>query len=169
MISVIKNLFSFLAKIVIIFACIYGLVFLPAAFNYNPHIIMDDAMSPSYAPSSVVYYSETHYKNIRKGDIVTYKEKDIIKCGRVYDIDDDKFTVRNDNTINIDEKVINKNVILGRNAKIIIRYLGAFVTFINNNLTIVLSIGGGILLISFIFIFIEPKDKKHKKVIEFEE
>ncbi len=165
----IKSFFSFLAKMVIVLAAVYGLVYLPKAFNYQPLIITDDAMSPTYPPSSIVYYKETNYKNIVKGNIITYKDRDKIKCSRVIDIDDKYFTIRNDNSANFDEKTISSDNLLGENVKVIVQYLGAYITFINNNLTILLSIGGGILLISFIFIFIEPKEKQHKKVISFEE
>ena len=168
----IKQFFSFLSKAVIALACIYGLVFLPSLFNYHPHIIEDDGMSPTYPPSSIVYYSEIDYRNIRNTDIITFKENDEIRCARVINVDKTYFTVRNDNKDNIDQKIIIQDNILGKNSSIMIKFLGAYILFVNSHLNILLPIGGGILLIRFIFIFIEPKEKKElpkKKVLNIEE
>ena len=165
----IKGLFSLLSKVVVILACIYGIVFLPKLFNYHPHIITDDAMYPTYLQSSIVYYTETNYQNILKGDIVSFKENDLIKCARVYEINNNVFVIRNDNKDNFNKRTITSDRLVGKNINIMIRFLGAYILFVQNNLKMILPIAGGILFISFIFIFIEPKDKSKKKILNIDE
>ena len=163
----IKSIFNFLSTVIIILACIYGLVFLPILFNYYPHIVTDNTMDVVYPPSSIVYYHNVDIENIVKGDIITYKEGENIKCSRVVDITDNSLTIKDDNS-NATKSVLKDNI-LGKNITIIISFLGAFILLIEKHMKIILPVCGAIILIDIILHLTKSKKRQEKKVLNFYE
>ena len=175
-----KRLFKLLSTASIVLTIVYGLVYLPELFGYHKLIIESDYMEPYYSKNSIIYYYEADLSSIKDTDIITFKKDDVIKSGVVIGINNGEYKVREGSK---EEKVSGK-VILGKNLHVVIKHLGAFINFVNNNTIICIIILIASETLNIIFSLKkdknidnpEPKsnednkkDNNHKKVLEIDE
>lgn len=120
-------------------------------FGIRTAIIMTGSMEPTLHINDFVIVKKD--KNIKVGDIITYKDKDVKEevMHRVVEIKDNKIITKGDAN-NIEDKPINKNQVTGKYVKKV-KYLGKIIVFMSNPL--IFSI-----IITFFIIMLFIPEKK---------
>ena len=81
-------------------------------FGYTTFNITSGSMEPTiYVDDYVIV--KLNNKNIKKGDIITFKTNNTIITHRIVKIDKDTITTRGDNN-NVDDKPIKRNEVIGK-------------------------------------------------------
>lgn len=155
-----------MSTLVYILIAAYLLLVAPKIVGYTPLVVLTGSMSPTYKTGSVIYYHEVEQKELKKGDVITYKlnEKDLI-THRIYAINDDKtYVTKGDANNNVDPMVVKYDKIIGKVAKVYIPYVGYYVAFINTNPWVIVLVA--LILVSEFFLGKEEAndiDEKNKE------
>ena len=81
-------------------------------FGYTTFNITSGSMEPTIYVDDYVFV-KLNNKNIKKGDIITFKTNDTIITHRIVKIDKDTITTRGDNN-NVDDNPIKRNEVIGK-------------------------------------------------------
>lgn len=139
-------------------------------FGYKAYIITTNSMEPSISSGDVVIVKKYDEKQIKVGDIITYKQKEELITHRVVDIKENeherRFITKGDNNNIEDTEGTNYNNIKGT-IIVTIPYLGNIIRILENKM-IFLVIILVILILFFYKIHIQEKkeNRREKKLNE---
>lgn len=140
---------SIIAYVLII---IYAVICVPIMFKYNPLIVLTGSMEPTFKTGSIIYYKKVLEDELKEGDVITFNTKSgKLVSHRIISIDNGLYETKGDaNSISDVSKVRYENI-QGKDANISIPYLGYYVKFVNENLTVVVIFVVIILVSEFLF------------------
>ena len=127
-------------------------------FGYSAYIISSDSMKPTLNAGDVIIIKKVNAKNLKKDDIITFKNDSQIVTHRIVSENDCEFITKGDNNNIEDLFVLKSSEILG--IKIFkIPLLGKAIKFISNTFYIF------IIIIMLITIYLYNRRKNHKRLI----
>ena len=156
--KVFKGLIHILAWICYIAIAVYAIICLPIVFGHKPLVVLSDSMEPNIKEGSIIYYKKVPKKEIKEGNIISFKVEDKIVSHRVYKVDEKGYTTKGDATSTIDPVVITYDKVLGKVDNIVVPYMGYYVKTINNHYYIVVIVVV-ILILEFIVSNVSKKQK----------
>lgn len=160
---IVKKIVSILAIISYVLIGIYAAVCIPILFKYNPLVVLTGSMEPTFKVGSIIYYKEVDFEELKVGDIITFNTKDnSFVSHRIASIENGLIETKGDQNDIPDPEKISFEVVKGKDANICIPYVGHYIKFVNDNLTISVIIVVVILVSEFIFSNTELFDK-HKE------
>ena len=166
--KIFKGLIHILAWICYVAIAVYAIICLPIIFGHKPLVVLSDSMEPNIKEGSIIYYKKVPKKQIKEGNIISFKVEDKIVSHRVYKVEDKGYTTKGDATSTIDPVVITYDKVLGKVDNIVVPYMGYYVKTINNNYYIVVIVVL-ILIVEFILSNVTKKGKDEETVEESSE
>lgn len=145
---VLKKIVHILANICYTFIGIYALICLPMVIGYKPLVVLSGSMEPSIKTGSIIYYSKVQEKDLKVGDIITFKtetKKEYVSH-RINSIEDGKYETKGDANEVADPIKITYDQIVGKDLNISIPFLGYYVKFANEHVYLIIVVA--IILIS---------------------
>lgn len=154
-----KKIIHFLAMIIYVFIFVYALVCIPILFKYNPLVVLTGSMEPTFKIGSVIYYKEINENELKVGDIITFKvNNDKLVSHRIISIENGLIETKGDANRISDASKVRFEDIQGRDAKVCIPYVGYYIQWINENLTVTIVFTVIILVSEFLFSNVETLD-----------
>ena len=165
-----KNIHNRIKKIIFIFLIliIYNIVLIYASyasrentvsfFSYKAYVISTTSMEPELNKGDVTIVKKVAEKDLKVGDIITFKIHNNIITHRILSIEDGVYTTKGDNNNIEDSEKITYADIEGRQI-LKIPYLGNFVGLMKNGIIIILTI-----LIFLIFYLNKIQSKQKSEV-----
>ncbi|MDD6796317.1 MAG: signal peptidase I [Clostridiaceae bacterium] len=138
------------------------LIFLPRLFGYKPYSVISGSMEPKYNVGSMIYVKDISFDELSVGDIVTFKESNIIVSHRIIDIDyDNKSIVTKGDANNVKDGTMYANNIIGKASNFSIPLLGFIVAELAEvkGKILILIILGSLLFISSVLNSVTKKEK----------
>lgn len=110
----------------------------PSLFGYSTYYIMTGSMEPTIPTGSLVIDKAGNTQDIKKGDVITFKDGQNITTHRVYEVLDNgnEFITKGDANNIQDPVPRNRNQVLGV-VEYHVPHLGDVAAFIKNNLIII--------------------------------
>lgn len=142
---------KYLSIVCYVVIVLFAIIEIPMLFGYKPEVVLTGSMKPTYPVGSVIYYKESKFENISKDDVITFNTGDSIVTHRIVDIDSQNksFTTKGDANTSVDINSVDYTQVLGKVSPICLHYAGYFVSIIQNNIIIVITIAS-ILILRFI-------------------
>lgn len=134
--GIIRKIIRVLSTIVDIAILVYALVCLPAAFKYNPIVVLSGSMEPNYKTGSVIYYKQVSEEELKVGDVITFQVNGTLISHRIVSIENGLIETKGDANNVPDAMKIQMQNVIGKVANISIPYLGYYIKFINDNLSL---------------------------------
>ena len=126
-------------------------------FGYKAYIITTNSMEPSISSGDVVIVKKYDEKQIKVGDIITYKQKEELITHRVVDIKENeherRFITKGDNNNVEDTEGTNYNNIKGT-IIVTIPYLGNIIRIVENKMIFLVIILVILILFFFLLVYI---------------
>ncbi len=161
---IVKKIIHYLALISYVLIGIYVAVCIPILFKYNPLIVLTGSMEPTFKVGSIIYYKEVDFEELKVGDIITFNTKDnSFVSHRIVSIENGLIETKGDQNNTPDPEKVRFEDVKGKDANLCIPYVGHYVKFINENLTICMIVVVAILVSEFIFSNTELFDKNKKE------
>ena len=137
--GIIKKIIHFLSNIIYILITLYVLICLPMLFNYKPLVVLSGSMEPTLPIGSVIYYHPVEEKDLKVGDIVTFKLKDnkTLVSHRITSIDNGIIKTKGDANNSVDSLNLTYSSILGVDSNFYVPYVGYFIQYVNEHLYLV--------------------------------
>lgn len=164
----IKNIFNIVFYLILACILIFSISNIVAAkngkqptlFGYSTYYIMTGSMEPTIPTGSLVIDKAGNTQDIRKGDIITFKDGINITTHRVYKVLDggNEFITKGDANNVQDPMPRTRNQVLGV-VQYHIPHLGNIAEFIKNNLIIIIC-GIIALFAAFNLLFMNKKEIK---------
>jgi len=159
----IKKVIAMIAKsitsvIYFMIAVLISITLLPFVLGYKPVVVLSGSMESVYPTGSMIYYKSVDFKDIKKGDAITFKLGGAtLATHRVIEKDNEnqEFITKGDNNTTIDTKPVPYEAVVGKTGKIVIPYMGFIVTHIKE-IPIVITLGMVLIICSIL----SPKKKK---------
>ena len=149
--SFLKNTIHILAIILYFFIGAYAFVCIPMLARYHPLVVLSGSMEPTYKKGSVLYYKMELGKNLKEGDVITYlSENGDYISHRIVSIEDEEVSTKGDANKAVDVNKVPFDNIKGKVAKISIPYIGYYIQFVNNRLTVFIIVSIIILVSEFL-------------------
>ncbi len=156
--GIIKKIVHFLSYIAYILIILYGIVCIPMIFGKTPVVVLSGSMEPTFKTGSVIYYEKVSAKDIKVGDIITFKLDNKYISHRVNSIDNNLYETKGDANSVADVNKIEYNNIKGKVIDFYIPYIGYYIKFINDNLRFIIITLIVILVSEFLLENIETFD-----------
>lgn len=156
-----KKIISLLSDLIKLLILIYILCYAPMIKGYKPIAITTPDMEPSYKKGSISYYKKVLEKELKVGDVITFKRnnKELV-TRRITSIDNGFYLTRTDTGKDLDTIKVLYQDIEGKNVKIIVRYIGYGIDIINRYIIIFILTSIVIIIGNYL---LNPKEKKNKK------
>jgi len=139
--AILKKIVHILSYICYLAIILYVAVCIPSVFGYKPLVVLTGSMEPVFKPGSVIFYEKVEKSDIKQGDIITFKIDDgTYVSHRVNRIVDGLYETKGDRNNTPDGKLISYSDVLGKNTNFSIPYIGYYVSFVNNNLYLVMIV-----------------------------
>lgn len=141
-------------------------------FGIHPYAVVSGSMEPAISTGSMVFSKETSFKNLKKGDVITFMiSEDQTVTHRIASVDEDKkkFTTKGDANDVEDSKSVSYENVIG---KVIfhVPYLGYTMVMTGTKGRIILMAGIGLVLFSLCLLTeTNTKNAKQEKTIEEKE
>ncbi len=149
--SILKIFVHLIAIILYVFIGAYAIVCVPLLARYHPLVVLSGSMEPTYKKGSVLYYKTETGKNLKEGDVITYtSENGNYISHRIVGIENDTVTTKGDANKIADNYPIPFENIKGKVARISIPYIGYYIQFVNNHLTVIIIVSVIILVSEFL-------------------
>ena len=165
--GIIKKIIHSLSIIIYVFIIAYVLVWIPSIFGYKPLVILSGSMKPTYDIGTIIYTKKVDSEKIKKGDIITYVVNGEYVSHRVDDIIDNEYVTKGDANSSADIVKVKYENIIGKNTKIVVKYIGYYVRFISEHLylliIIILILGTDFLLSNRESFEVDISDKGEKR------
>ena len=161
--KIFKGIIHVLAWICYVAIAVYAIICIPIIFGHKPLVVLSDSMEPNIKEGSIIYYRKVPKKDIKEGNIISFKVSDKIVSHRVYKVDEKGFTTKGDATSTIDPVVITYDKVLGKVDNIVIPYMGYYVKTINNNYYIVVIV---VIILIMEFALSNFKRKENEEPVE---
>ena len=160
----IKTFVHIIAIILYVFIGAYAIVCAPLLARYHPLVVLSGSMEPTYKKGSILYYKVELGKNLKEGDVITYTaENNNYISHRIVGIENDEVTTKGDANKVADIKPVSFDNIKGKVARISIPYIGYYIQFVNNHLTVIIIVSVIILVSEFLLSNAETFGIKKKK------
>ena len=166
MMKLIQRFFNILSWIVVVVIIGYLAVASPMLFGNRPVVVLTGSMEPTYPVGSLTYYHPATFEEIENGDVITFSAGESLVTHRVKEKNDlsRNFITKGDNNETQDINPVEEADLIGKTSKIVIPYLGYFLTYTKNICVIVAM--GMILLMSYLLDTMDKKQRrKHEKQI----
>lgn len=172
--NAVKRIVSILSYVIRLMILTYLVIWIPTLFSYRPVPILTGHMEPVYKRGSIVFCKKTPLKELKIGDIISYKdEKNEYTSQRISSIKGNIIETRGENIQKDNLSSVEYKNIIGKNGKIMIRYLGYFLSFMNHNV-ILFAIISVIVLVSNYYLSkktsndreLDKEEKKESEEIE---
>ena len=126
--------------------------------KYRTYIIVSPSMKPAINPGDLIFVRKVDVDKIKEGDIITFKNEDMVSTHRVVKVDKNTITTKGDSN-NTEDYPTDKKEIIGEFSFAIpkIGYVFAFATSLIGMVTI-----GCVIIFIFIYDFIFKENKKSK-------
>ena len=126
--------------------------------KYRTYIIVSPSMKPAINPGDLIFVRKVDVDKIKEGDIITFKNEDMVATHRVVKVDKNTITTKGDSN-NTEDYPTDKKEIIGEFYFAIpkIGYVFAFATSLIGMVTI-----GCVIIFIFIYDFIFKENKKSK-------
>ncbi|MBU5316110.1 signal peptidase I [Clostridium bornimense] len=126
--------------------------------KYRTYIIVSPSMKPAINPGDLIFVRKVDVDKIKEGDIITFKNEDMVATHRVVKVDKNTITTKGDSN-NTEDYPTDKKEIIGEFSFAIpkIGYVFAFATSLIGMVTI-----GCVIIFIFIYDFIFKENKKSK-------
>ena len=171
-----KKMISTIIYIIIIPVIIYNISLIvqsllvsnttPSFLGIKTFVIVSGSMEPTLDIGDIILVKDIDENDIRKNDIIAFREGEIIVTHRVIDIiekeDGKEFITKGDNNNVKDSYPVKYRDIEGKYQEIKISKIGNFVLFMQNKIVIVC------ILIIFYYIYIHDNNKREKSRIRRE-
>lgn len=146
--GIIKKIIHLLAIVTYVFIIVYALVCIPIIFGHYPVVVLSGSMEPTYKVGSIIYYEQVESDELKKGDVITFNEKNNkMVSHRIVNIDNGLIETKGDaNNVSDVNKIRFENV-KGKVGKLCIPFIGYYIKFVNDNLTLIV-IAAVIILVS---------------------
>lgn len=140
--AILKKIVHYFSYICYFLIILYVAVCIPNIFGYKPLVVLTGSMEPSFKPGSVIFYEKVEEKDIKEGDIITFKiDNDTLVSHRVNKITEDGlYETKGDCNNAPDSKLISYSNVVGKNTKVSIPYIGYYIRFVNDNLYLVMIV-----------------------------
>ena len=108
-------------------------------------------MEPTYKIGSVIYYHKVAEKDLQENDVITFRtNNNKFVSHRIVKIDNGLYTTKGDANNVVDVNKIRDKSIEGKVSDKSIPYLGYYIQFINNHLTVAMITAIFILVLEFL-------------------
>lgn len=161
--KVLKGIIHVLAWICYVAIAVYAIICIPLIFGHKPLVVLSDSMEPNIKEGSIIYYKKVPKKEIKEGNIISFKISDKIVSHRVYKVDDSGFTTKGDATSTIDPVVITYDQVLGKVDSIVLPYIGYYIKTVNNHYYIVIGV---VIILILEFVTSNISRKKDDDLVE---
>ena len=162
--KIVKSIFNCLSWVCYAIIIAGLLVLSPIVMGYKPVVVLSGSMEPSYHVGSVIYYKDTAFKDIEKGDAITFKiDGDTLVTHRVVEKNDISMTfiTKGDANEGNDQNPVNYQNVVGKTMTFSVPYVG----FILNSPYKIMGIVaiGGILVINIALSYVGNGKKEEKE------
>ena len=165
--GIIRKLIHFLAIICYLLVLIYGIICIPMIFGYKPLVVLTGSMEPTIKTGSILYFKQVPESELKVGDPITFTLNGQYISHRIISIENREFETKGDNNDTPDPVKIRYSQIAGRDAKVVIPYIGYYVQFVNEHLYLMLVVI--IILLSEFLIGKKRTLDINKNIVEEEE
>lgn len=135
----------------------------PSFFGWKPFIVLSGSMETQISVGDVVVVKEIDTDNLKKGDIIAFRDNDIVITHRIDDIitenNETKYITKGDNNNTQDEGYVLPNQIEGI-FKFKVSRLGNLAMFIQTPVGMIVCLSIPVLLLAIIEIFDSKNDKE---------
>lgn len=149
----VRLIFNILSVPVYICIAVFLLIAAPMLAGYRPVVVLSGSMEPSYHVGSILYYRETPFEEIEKGDAVTFRagEGGSLVTHRVVEKRElsQELVTKGDANETADPNPVSSSDVVGKAAGISIPWAGYFVTYGRRPQAI--AVMAGILVLGSIF------------------
>lgn len=137
----IKKIVHILSLIIYALVSIYVVVCIPIIFGYKPLVVLTGSMEPKIKEGSIVYYKKVDPKELKVGDIITFKiGNDTVVSHRINEVQNDAFITKGDANNTTDKNPVPFANVLGKDTNFCIPIVGYYIRFVNTNLFVLIPI-----------------------------
>lgn len=168
--KVVKKTVNLISWVIYIAIFLYLVLVAPVLLGYKPVVVLSGSMEPAYHVGSVIYYKETAFEDIQKGDAITFKIDggSALVTHRVVEKNEisRNFVTKGDANSTNDSSPVDADAVAGKAAKISIPYAGYYVMYGKQLPVIIVAAAIIILSIALDSLYPDPKKKGKKERAE---